>query len=140
MNSGPYQQREDGRFALAVKEQEIKVAPEGQAKIHIALINQGPNEDNVDILVKGVPLDWTSIDTPVVHLAPGETKQVTLAVEPPAVPQSRVGQYPLEIRAVSESDPNHSASVRSNLTVAAYEPEGRIGILLGSTQFSVSPG
>ncbi|HJR81427.1 MAG TPA: DUF5050 domain-containing protein, partial [Anaerolineales bacterium] len=88
----------------------------------------------------GLPVDWVTIDTPVVHLSPGEAKQVTLTVQPPSVPQSRVGQYPLDVRAVSQNNPTRTATARSTLTVAAYETRGRIGVLVGSLHFLASPG
>jgi len=140
MNSSPYQKREEDQLVLAIKEDQISVAPEGEVQIHIAIINKSPSEDYIDILVKGVPSDWITIDTPVVHMAAGEAKQVTLTVQPPPVAQSRVGEYPLDVSAVSQRDPNRAVTVRSILTVAAYQTRGRIGVLLGSIHFSVSPG
>lgn len=138
MNSSPY--REEDQLVLAIKEEEISVAPESQIQLHVAIINKSASEDYIDIQVKGVPADWVTIDTPVVHLAPGEAKQVTLTVQPPPVPQSRVGQYPLDVYATSQSDPTRALTVRSVLTVAAYESKGRIGVLLDSIHFSISPG
>ena len=140
MNNASDQKTEDNRLIIAIKEEQISVAPEGEVSVHVVVINQGPDEEYVNILVKGVPVEWTSIDTPVVRLGLGEIKQVTLTVQPPPVPQSRVGQYPLDVQAVSQSDPNRSATARSILTVAAYESKGRIGIMLGSIHFSVAPG
>ncbi|HET9589472.1 MAG TPA: DUF5050 domain-containing protein [Anaerolineales bacterium] len=140
INNNPSQGGAEDRLILAIKEEEISVAPESKVLIHVAVINQSPSEDYVDILVKGVPSDWTTIDTPVVRVSPGEAKQVTLTVQPPAVPQSRVGRYPLDVRAVSQANPTRSATARSILTVAAYESRGRIGVLLGSIHFSASPG
>jgi len=134
------QNRESDRLILAIKEEQIVVAPESKVKVHVAVINQGPDEDYVDILVKGVPSDWTMIDHPVVHLDAGEAKRVTLTVEPPPIPQSRVGQYPLDVRAVSQGDPTRKATASSVLTVAAYQSRGRIGVMLGSVHFSISPG
>ncbi len=131
---------ENDRLILAIKEEQIVVAPESKVNIHVAIINQGPDEEYVDILVKGVPSDWTTIDRPVVHLDVGEAKQVTLTVEPPPVPQSRVGQYPLDVHAVSQSDPTRKATASSFLTIAAYQSPGRIGVMLGSVHFSISPG
>jgi uncharacterized membrane protein len=140
MNNTPQQPKEEAGLILAIKEEEISVAPESKVDIHVGIINQGINEDYVDILVMGVPSEWTTIDTPVVHLAPGEAKQVILTVQPPAILQSRAGQYPLDVRAVSQSDPKRSAVARSFLTVAAYQSGGRIEVMLGSIYFSVSPG
>ncbi len=140
MNSSPYQKREEDKLLLAIKEDQVSVAPEGQVEIHIAVINERLEEDYVEIEVKGVPADWTTIDTPVVHLAAGEAKQVILDVQAPPLPQSRVGQYPLDVRAVSQTNPLRSVAVRSIVTVAAYQSKGRMGVLLDSVQFSISPG
>lgn len=130
----------EGPLILAIKEKEILVAPEGTIDIHIGIVNQGDNEDYVDIQVKGVPSDWVTLDTPVVRLAAGEAKEVVLTVQAPPIPQSRVGQYPLDVHAVSQNDPEISAVVRSFLTVAAFQSGGRIGAMLGSIYFSVVPG
>jgi TolB protein len=140
MNKTPYQDKVENGLILVIKEEEILVAPESKVDIHIGIINQGDNEDYVDILVKGVPSEWTTIDTPVVHLAGGEAKQVILTVQPPALPQDRVGRYPLDVRAASQGNPKHSAVARRFLTVAAFQSEGRIGIALGSIYFSVALG
>jgi hypothetical protein len=140
MNKTPSQQKTENGLTLAIKEEEILVAPESKVDVHIGVINQGDHEDYVDIQVNGVPSDWITIDTPVVHLAAGEAKQVTLTIQTPALLQSRAGQYPLDIRAVSQSDPNRSVVARSFLTVAAFQLGGRIGITLGSIYFSVVPG
>jgi Tol biopolymer transport system component len=140
MDNNAQQNREEGRLILAIKEEQITVAPENTVKIHVAIINQGPDEDYVDLQVRGVPAEWATIDTPIVHLDPGEARQVIITVQPPPVPQSRVGQYPLDVRAVSQSDPARSVTAHSTLTVAAYRSRGRIGIMLGSIHFSISPG
>lgn len=140
MTGNPDPSKDNGQLVLAIKEEHISVTPDSEVKVHIAVINQTSGEDYVDILVKGVPSDWVTIDTPVVHLDAGEAKQVILTVQPPVVPQSRVGQYPLDIQAVSQVDPKRSATVQSSLVVAAYHSKGRIGVMLGSLQFSVAPG
>ena len=130
----------EGPLILAIKEKEILVAPEGAIDIHLGIVNQGDNEDYVDIQVKGVPSDWVTLDMPVVHLAAGEAKEVVLTVQAPPIPQSRVGQYPLDVYAISQNDPEQPVVIRSFLTVAAFRSGGRIGAMLGSIYFSVVPG
>ncbi|MFT3894480.1 MAG: DUF5050 domain-containing protein [Anaerolineales bacterium] len=138
MNTSPYEKKE--YLVLAIKEDNITVAPENKAKVHVAVINQSLAEDYFDVTVKGIPADWTTINTPVVRVPAGGVKEVILTVEPPTIPMSRVGQYPLDVRAVSQTDPTVHAIARSVLTVAAYESRGSIGVLLGSVHFSVAPG
>lgn len=140
MNSNAYEKRNGGQFKVAIKEDQITVAPGSRATIQVGILNEGPSEDYVDILVKGVPPEWVIVHTPVLQLGPGEAKLVTLTIQPPANPDNRVGQYPLDVHVVSRSDPKRSAVARSVLTVAAYQSKGRIGVLLGSVHFSVTPG
>ena len=131
----------EGRpLLLAIKEKHVSVAPEGKVLVHTAIINNGEENDQVAIVVKGLPAEWVTIDSPTVYIAAGAVKQVILTIQPPPYPQSDVGEYHMEVNAVSRIDPWRSASVKCLVTVAAYESEGRIGVLLGSLNFSVVPG
>src|SRR5215211_1858951 len=140
MNSNAYGKRNGNGFKVAIKEDQITIAPESRATVQVGILNEGPNEEYVDILVKGVPVEWVIIHTPVVQLAPGEAKLVTLTVQPSAASDNRVGQYPLDVHVVSRSDPKRSGVARSVLTVAAYQSKGRIGVMLGAIHFAVTPG
>ena len=140
MNTQPDQTSDESHLRVAVKEEEVSVAPGNEVEIHVGVINEGPNHEDVNISVTGAPASWLLIDIPVVHLQPGQGKQITVTVRPPDVPEGLVGQYPLIIQATSQNDSHHSVSVRSLLTVAAYESRGRIGVMLGATHFSVFPG
>lgn len=131
---------EKNQLVLAIKEENILVMPESKVNVHVGIINMGGSDDYFNLLIKGMPSEWITIDTPVVHLAAGEAKQIILTVQPPPLVQSRVGQYPLDVSAVSQSDPENSATIHSSLTVAAYQSGGRIGVALGSIYFSVAPG
>ena len=125
---------------LAIKEKHVSVAPDGKVLVHTAIINNGEENDQVAIVVKGLPVEWVTIDSPTVYVAAGTVKQVILTIQPPPYPQSDVGEYNMKVEAISRIDPWRSASVKCLITVAAYESEGRIGVLLGSVNFSVVPG
>jgi len=132
--------KQEGRpLLLAIKEKQVSVAPDGKVVIHTAVINKGEENDQVSIVVKGIPAEWVTVDSPTVYIAVGAVKQVILTIQPPPYPQSDVGEYNMEVEAVSRIDPWRSASVKCLVTVAAYESEGRIGVLLGSANFSVVP-
>jgi len=131
----------EGRpLLLAIKEKQVSVAPEGKVIVHTAVINKGEENDQVALVVKGLPTEWVTIDSPTVYIAAGAVKQVIITIQPPPYPQSDVGEYNMKVEAVSRIDPWRSASVKCLITVAAYESEGRIGVLLGSLNFSVVPG
>ena len=140
MNSSESQRRDDNQLKVAIREEQIYVAPEGRVTVHVGILNEAATEDDVDLVVTGVLPEWVTIHSPIVHLAPGEAKLVTLTIQPPSLPDTRVGQYSLEVRALSRNDPKRSASARSSLTVAAYQSKGRIGVLLGSVHYAVMPG
>ena len=140
MNSNAYQKSENESFRVAIKEDQITVPPESRATIQVGILNAGPSEEYVDILVKGVPPEWVTNPTPVLHLASGEAKLITLTVEAPAISENRVGQYPMDVHVVSQNDPRRAAVARSVLTVATYQSRGRIGVMLGAVNFAVTPG
>ena len=140
MNDRPDQNIDGHKLTLAIKEEQVTVSPEGSEKIHVAVINKGDRDAYVDIHIKGVPDEWTTVEKPVVHVHPGETDQFTITVQPPPLPKSRVGRYPMDVEAVSQDDYKRIATARSYITVAAYQSEGRISVMLGSIYFSVSPG
>ena len=140
MNSNVNQKRDDDQIKIAIKEDQITVAPESRTTVQVGILNESPNEDYIDLGVRGVPPEWVIIHTPTVHLASGEAKLVTLTIQPPAVSDNRVGQCPLDVHAISQSAPKRSAVARSVLTVAAYQSRGRIGVMLGTVHFAAAPG
>ena len=140
MNSNAYPKREDDQIKVAIKEEQINVPPEGRVTIHVGIVNEGPEEDYLDMQVKGVPAEWVTVHNPVVRVGPGEAKLVTLTIRAPTLPEGRVGLYPLEVRATSQNDPKRWSVARSMLTVAGYQSSGRIGVMLASIYFAVNPG
>jgi hypothetical protein len=139
MNTQPYQTSDENHLRVAVQEEQVSVAPGNEAEIHVGVINENAEPEDVNISVLGAPAGWIMIDTPMVHLPPGQARQVTVAARPPNLPEGLVGQYPLTIQAIGQNGSRHLAEARSVLTVAAYESRGPIGVLLGSTQFAVFP-
>ena len=140
MNSNASQKSENDKLKVAIKEEQLTVAPETRAALTVGIVNNNPYEDDINVTVRGVPPEWVTIPAPVVHLGPGEAKLITFSVRPPMMPDNRIAQFTLEVRAISQRDPDSFGTARSVLTVAAYQSKGRIGIMLGSVHFSVSPG
>jgi len=129
-----------GQVSLAIETTEFTVAPGGSIRVPVILVNEGAQDGYFEFSVIGIPKFWVSTPQPVVHLASGQRQEVSLVIRPPAPPQSGVGRYPLRIQAASQQTPGESAEVECVLTVAAYEVQGRIGILMESTHYAVSPG
>lgn len=140
INSSPAPGGKNDQLKVAIKEHQLTVPPGGRATIQVGILNEGSHEDYVDLLVKGLPAEWVTVPTPIIQLAPGEAKLVTLTIQPPVTSETRVGQYPLDVHASSRNDPKRTAVARSMLTVAAYQSMGRIGVMLGAIQLPVTPG
>ena len=132
--------QESGPLGLAMKDEDWHVAPGEKITIPALVANRGLEEIFVDLSVHGIPLHWVTMDTPVVRLSPKEKKEVTLTISPPPFPQCRAGFFSVNIRANIQNQPESTVNVQDTLTVAAYQSEGRIGILLTSVQYSVAPG
>jgi Tol biopolymer transport system component len=139
-SSDPQPVRGENHLTIAVGEEQISAAPGSGTSLQIGVMNDGPLAEEVEISVRGVPARWIIGNGRLVYIPAGQVEKILLTIQPPPIPESRVGQYPLEILAAGRSDPDHPALATSLLTVAAYESRGRIGMLLGTTQFSVVPG
>src|SRR5262245_57216691 len=109
MSAQPYQTRDESHLRVAVKEEQISVAPGNEVELHIGVVNESANHEDINLSVTGVSASWLIIDTPVIHLPPGQARQVMVKVQPPAVPEGLVGQYPLTIQATSQNAVQHSA-------------------------------
>jgi Tol biopolymer transport system component len=129
-----------GRVGVSMASTHFSVAPSGRLAIPVLLHNRGEEEDNLVVSVQGIPANWVSMASPSTRLSPGEQREVTLIVAPPRFPEARAGLYPMTVRVVSQRDHGEAATVECTLTVATLAEEGRIGVLMASTNFSVAPG
>ena len=83
MNSNSYQTRDESQLRVAVREEQVSVAPENEVKIQVAVINESPREDYVKICKGRLPVEWMTIEPPAIRLAAGEAKQVILTIGDP---------------------------------------------------------
>ena len=140
VNSNAFERGENDKLQIVIREEQITVVPEARATLKVAILNKNPYEDDIDVIVRGIPPEWVTTPSQAVHLGAGEAIIITLVIRPPSMPEDRVAQFQLEVRASSQKDPASFAVAHSRLTVAAYQSQGRIGIMLGSVHFSASPG
>ena len=132
--------QESGPLGLAMKDEDWRVAPGEKITIPALVVNRSSDDIFVELSVLGVPVDWVTLDNPVVHLRPKEKHEFVLIISPPPYPQSQAGDYPVNIRASVQNRPEITLNVKDTLTVAIYRSEGRIGVMLASIQYSVAPG
>jgi TolB protein len=117
-----------------------QISPGGRETIRLTVANRGAERDYFEIAVRGVPSEWVTLDPPVVQLEAGGQREAELIITTPEPAQSRADLYTLEVRVTSQTDPDVRASISGELTVAAFQSEGRIGVLLAATQFVMAPG
>jgi Tol biopolymer transport system component len=116
------------------------IAPGESVTFQVALNNRSTDEDYVELSVLGLPAPWVSLSAPVVRLAGETQEEISVTIRVPEPPQGHAGQYPFTIRAASQQYPERKAQVDHVLTVAAFEVQGRIGILMDSLHYAVAPG
>jgi hypothetical protein len=108
--------------------------------IPVLIYNQSAEDQSLTLSIRGIPSTWISVPSPLVHLAPGEQREMMLAVQPPAFPEGRAGQHALVIHVASQQAPAEAVEETCTLMVAALEVPGRIDVLLAATEFSAVPG
>jgi Tol biopolymer transport system component/uncharacterized membrane protein len=129
-----------GAVLLQVESNEFLAIPGIELKIELQICNLSSEEEYLELSVKGAPPDWVSLPSPVISLLGDETKSVPILLHIPSTPEVRPGYYPLKICAVSQKDPGLHDEVEVKLGIAAFESQGRVGVVLRSVQFSAAPG
>jgi hypothetical protein len=131
-----------GQAGLNIKleHRTLSVAPGGSLTFPVLLHNSGTKDDFAELVIRGIPSNWVSMPAPVIRLSAGEQREISLSLQVPDEPHGGTGRHSMIIRAVSQEDPARSAEVEATLTIAALEVQGRIGLLMASTEFSVAPG
>jgi len=109
-----------GRVGLFAEVSSLSVEPGSSTVVPIILLNQGPVVDHFQVSVEGVPDEWVPALPPLIQLLPGAQQEVTLSIQPPRVPQSRAGRYPITIHAASQDAADQVAEVKGTLTVGTF--------------------
>ena len=127
-------------FVMRVETEQLGAAPGTTIKIPLLVSSSSPRAEFLEFSIEGVPDAWVSLPSPVVTLLSGEDKIVDLFLQIPTSPEIRPGHYPLKISLASQKDPAIKEEVGVTLTIAAFESQGPVGVMLGSVQFSAAPG
>jgi len=130
----------EDRIGVQMKSTTFSVAPGGSITIPIVLSNQSSIQDVFELQIMGIPSEWITVPHPTLQLSPDQHKEVTLTIQPPPPPRGRAGRYPIVFVVTSQEDPEGRVEMEAVLTVAAYEVQGRIGVLVEATGYTVPPG
>ncbi len=137
----PANQEENPQIIIvSVEQKEYSIVPGSSTHIALRLHNQGEKPDYFEVGIRGIPANWVALSTQVLQLAPGEESEITLTIQPPPPPQIQAGFHLAKVVVTSQSEPSQMAQVDITLRVAVFESRGRIGVMMDSVQFSVSPG
>jgi len=137
---GEISNRDQKTIGIQLEANEFPVIPGSTSTISFTLRNLSSKQDYFEISLLGIPVAWITIPTPVIFLSPGEQTTVALSVLAPSTPQAAAGWYPLKILITSQRDRSQASEAEIALKVAVYELQGRIGVLMHSNQFTVTPG
>jgi len=132
--------QESKNVILHLESTEFTVAPGSSIVIPLHIRNNASQAGKFQLFIDGIPPNWVSSTSPVTDLDAGEEKQITLIIQPPSITETGPGNFPFVIRVVNQQDRTQVAKVEVDLMVGAYEVEGRIGVVMESTEYSVSPG
>ena len=138
MNENSHQS--ETKIQLFWKEEHYQIPPGSSKSIPLIVTNLGTNRSYFEISIKGVPREWVASDPPVVQLGPGGEGEIELTIQVPELPLSRAGRFPFSVQVINQEDPGITATLSGELTVAAFQSEGRIGVMMAVTQFVVAPG
>ena len=128
------------RLLLTPENTSIQLAPGSKKSLKFTVISQELSEALFELSVKGIPIEWVALDNRVVQLKPEERAEVLMTITIPDSPDIRPSRYKFTIQANSQSDRTVAATVSGELTVAVFQSEGRIGIMLSSVNFVGTPG
>ncbi len=98
----------------------ISVTPGSSIDLPILLFNRGPANDNIQISLQGIPLEWAPGIPSLIRVPSNNQKEIRLAIRPPRSPQVRAGRYMLVIRIASQNSPDQVVELRPTLTVTAF--------------------
>jgi TolB protein len=128
------------RLLLSPENTNVTLAPGSKKSLKFTITSQEAGEDLFEVSVKGIPVEWVALDNRVVQLKPAERAEFELTISVPESPDIRPGHYTFAIQAYSQNDRSITASAPGELTVAVFQSEGRVGIMLGQVNFVGSPG
>ena len=112
----------DGSVGVYVEVPQFTVTPGQPTSASLNLVNLGPTPEHFSLGVSGVPAGWLAAPLPPASLplAAGESRRVTVTLDPPRAPDSRAGRYSLVVRVARQSAPDQVVEAKLALTVAAF--------------------
>jgi len=96
-------------------------APGGSVEVPFLLVNRTGQENYFEINVRGLPVGWVRVDTPVIHMGPDERSQVSITIQPPP---GMVGHYAAALHVANQADATQAGQAGFELRVEAFQAGG----------------
>lgn len=109
-----------GRIAIFMQTVQLSVTPGSSTTASFIILNRGVIMEQVRVSILGIPANWIPAHPPVLQLPPGVQQEAKVTIQPPQVPDSKPGRYPITVEAASLEEPSHPAKVDAILTVGVY--------------------
>lgn len=127
-------------FLAEIELHEWFVTPGKSTYIPIQLTNQEEATQMLHLSVEGIPSQWIENVPNQIVLPPLEHKSIALLIHPPEAPMTHAGRYPIQLTVAQMENGRDQTVLEGVLTVAAYEIEGRIALLMETLHYAVAPG
>jgi ABC-type dipeptide/oligopeptide/nickel transport system permease subunit len=128
------------QIAISLASRRFVVAPGQRLKIPVTLINKSIKSKDCKIKVEGVPELWISVPSQNIKIGPGEHLTLELFLQPERASLAKVEFYKIKILAIFEDGPEETISAEANVMVGTQTILDGLGILVASSNFSISPG
>jgi len=108
-----------GRIGMLLPATQFSVMPGDTISLPFVLVNRGLDADMFTLSVEGIPSGWVSAPEASISLAPGQQREVTLTIEPPASARASAGRHPFRIQVSSQGVPDQVAEAACTLSIGA---------------------
>jgi len=96
------------------------VTPGSTLTSTVTLRNDGGQYDHCQVRVQGIPPNWVSVSPAATTLAPGETQEVKISIQPPLSSLSRAGTHSVLVQVISQQALGQSNDIQQVLTIAPF--------------------
>ncbi|MGE5222534.1 MAG: FHA domain-containing protein, partial [Omnitrophica WOR_2 bacterium] len=109
-----------GGLAIFMQTVQLSVTPGSSTTASFIILNRGVKTAQVRVSILGIPANWVPAPPPILQLPAGVQQEAKVTIQPPQVPDSKPGRYPISVEAASLDEPSHPAKVDAILTVGVY--------------------
>jgi uncharacterized membrane protein len=109
-----------GPVSLLLASNDFPAVPGERTTVTAVLLNEGDEEESVQLAIEGIPANWVSFPSAPTPLAAGQQTEVAFTIRPPADTESRAGRHRFSIRVIGRASPDCISEAECVLTVGTY--------------------